>query len=217
MTGSLLSSGYPQQQPHRDGDFFSGLFGARDESCFADRFYPGCTSSHGLAVDVHPGSAFSSCSSYDSYTASAWPHCLHPPHSQLEFAYGAAGAPALANAGRHGHGYGHGAQRYDGYGNNAISTFHRAPAHGSQPSGGHYLYQHGFPGGQFPGGHFPGGLAAPGFVTGGPAYLGSCLPELPPVYPGCTSRDSADADCCSQPNSRRPGWDRGRHRTTGCC
>jgi len=217
MAGSLLSSGYsPQQQSRRDSDFFGGLFGARDESRCADRSYPGYTSSHGLAVDVHPGSAFSSRSSYDSYTASAWPHNLHPPHSQLEFAYGAAGAPALANAERHGHGYGHGAQRYDGYGNGAMSTLHRAPAHGSQPLHGHYLYPHGFPGGQFPGGYFPGGPAAP-FVSGSPAYPGSHLPELPPVYPRGRSWDAADADCCSQPNSRRPGWDRRRHRSTGCC
>lgn len=217
MAGSLLSSGYPQLESHRDGDFFSGLFGARDESRRTDRFYPGYTSSHGVAVDVHPGSAFSSRSSYDSYTANAGPHCPHPLHSQLEFAYGAAGAPALANAERHGHGHGHGAQRYDGYGNSAMSTLHRVPAHGSQLSGVHCFYQNGFPGGQFPGGHFPGGPAAPGFVSGSPTYLGSCLPELLPAYPWGTNRDAADADCCSQPNSGRPGWDRRRHRSTGCC
>jgi hypothetical protein len=210
MAGSLLSSGYSQQQSRRDGDFFGGFFGARDESCSTDRSYPGCTSSHGHAVDVHPGSAFSSHSSYDSYTASAWAHSLHPPPSQLEFAHGAAGAPALANAQRHGHGYGHGVQRYDGYGNTCISAFHSAPAHGSQLLGGHYSYQHGFPGGQFPGGHFPGGLAAPGVVNGSPTYLGSC-------QPWGTSRGAAGADSCSQPSSRRPSGDHRRHRSTGCC
>jgi hypothetical protein len=206
MAGSLLSSGYSQRQSCQNGDFF----GARDESYYTDRSYPGFASSHRQAVDVYPGSAFSSHSSYDSYTASAWAHSLHPPLSQLEFAHGAAGAPALANAQRHGHGYGHGVQRYDGYGNNFISTFHSAPAHGSQPLGGHYLYQHGFPGGQFPGGHFPGGLAAQGVVNGSPAYPGSCPPWG-------TSRGAAGADSCSQPSSRRPSGDHRRHRSTGCC
>lgn len=218
MAGSLLSSGYSQQQSRRDGDFFGGFFGARDESCYSDRSYPGCTSSHypgrTYAADVHPGSAFSSHSSYDSYTASAWPHSLHPPPSQLEFAYGAAGAPALGNAQGHGRGYGHGVQRYDGYGNNLISAFHGAPAHGSQPLGGQFPGGHfpgfpgeQFPGGQFPGGHFPGGPAAPGVVSGGPAHPGSYG----------LGEDAAGADCCGRPSSRRPGGDHRRHRSSGCC
>jgi len=216
MAGSLWSSGYAeQQQSHQDGDFFGGLFGARDEPRYTDRSYPSYTSEHGFAVGVHQGSAFSSLSSHDSCTASAFPHAVHPPHSQLEFAYGAAGAPALANAARHGYAHGHAAQRYDGYGNSAIGATHRPQTQGSQPFGADCVSQHGlpgghFPGGRFPGGHFPGGPAAPGFPGGGPAYHGT-----PPPW-GASPAD-AGADCCGPLGGGRPGGDRRRHRTTGCC